>query len=96
MTDTITRVVRALASERTHVVDIPAPLFAGYRLFGADFLGVQLPIATRCGSVLRGKDSAAVCMEPGTPVTCSRCRRITGVETAGSDNNRAPVPLVAR
>lgn len=96
MSDLHTRVVRNLGANRTHVVDVPADLFAGYRFLGSDFVGVQLPVVTRCGSEIRGRDSAAVCMEPGTRVSCSRCRRLTGVEVAGAGNNEPPVPLIPK
>ena len=89
-----TRVVRSLGAERTHVADIPSGLFAGYRHLGSDFVGVQLPIITRCGAELRRRDNAAVCMAPGTRVLCSRCRRLTGIERAAAGNNESPVPLV--
>lgn len=97
MSDSHTRVIRNLGANRTHVADVPAALFAGYRFLGSDFVGVALPIVTRCGSALRGRTtSAAVCMEPGTRVSCPQCRRLTGVEVAADGNNESPVPLVPK
>lgn len=96
MNDLHTRVIRNLGASRTHVADVPTALFAGYRHLGSDFIGVALPIVTRCGSELRGRTSAAVCMEPGTRVSCSQCRRLTGVEAAADGNHESPVPLAPK
>jgi hypothetical protein len=82
-----TRVVRALGASRAHVVDAHPDQFRVCRWMGSSFIGLSLPLATRCGALLRGKDSAAVCMEPGTRVTCAQCRRLTGIERAGDDNH---------
>lgn len=81
---TVTRVVRALGANRTHVVDAPAALLGRYQMFGSEFTGIATPIITRCGAKLSG--GAVVCMESGTRVGCSRCRRLTGVEAAIANN----------
>lgn len=83
------RVVRALGANRTHVADAHPDQFHVCRWLGATFIGLSLPLATRCGALLRGRNSAAVCMEPGTRVTCARCVRLTGIERAGDDNHLA-------
>lgn len=91
-----TRVIRNLGAGRTHVADVPAGLFVDCFHLGGAFVGAQLPIVTRCGTELRGRDSAAVCMNPGTRVTCSRCRRLTGIERAADGNNESPVSPIPR
>lgn len=90
----VTRVVRALAAEKTHVVDAPEALLGRYRMLGSEFTGIDTPIVTRCGAKLGG--GAVVCMEAGTRVACSRCRRLTGVGVAAADNTAGPSAGVAR
>lgn len=87
-----TRVVRALGSSRTHVVTVPVGQLC-LDEFIRLYVGVAVPVVTRCGSVLRdGQERAAVCMEPGTKVRCAQCRRITGVTVAAGDNMQRPAP----
>lgn len=83
----ITRVVRAIGAERVHVADAHAGQVRVCRMFGSTFLGLELPLATRCGAVLRARD-VAVCMEAGARVTCAPCRRLSGVDRAAEDNTR--------
>lgn len=84
------RVVRALASGRVHVVDVPRAAFTVFRWIGPPCIGVALPVATLCTATLRGRDSVAVCMEPGTRVTCRTCARLAGVDRADDHNDRHP------
>lgn len=87
----LSRVVRAPGSERVHVVETPAGQFVTGSFLNTPYLGVAVPVATRCGSVLR--DSAkhpVVCMEAGTRVTCPRCHRITSIGRAAATNTDDP------
>lgn len=84
------RVVRAMASSQLHVVDVPEGQFGAYRWIGSAFIGIQMPVITACGAQLRGRHDAVVCMKPGSKVTCSRCRRISGVDRAPGGNQCAP------
>jgi hypothetical protein len=84
-----TRVVRAFGSEVTHVVDAPTGQFADM-FFVTSFVGIDTPVVTRCGAVLRSAHRAAVCMMAGTRVKCSRCKRITGLTVAPAGNELLP------
>lgn len=86
----LTRVVRAHGSEKTHVVAAPAGAFDRYSWLGSPFVGIALPLATRCGVQLRGTTSAAVCMRAGTKVRCVQCRRLTGLTEAAEGNGDMP------
>jgi hypothetical protein len=46
----------------------------------------EFPLATRCGVILRCRVGAAVCMKPSTRVSCTQCRRITGINETPADN----------
>jgi hypothetical protein len=87
--DLHTRVVRALGSSVTHVIEAPTSQYVDM-FFTTSFIGVLIPVATRCGAVLHCSFGVAVCMEAGTPVKCSRCRRITGITTAPAENGVLP------
>ena len=90
MAETHTRVIRALGSGTTHVADVHHSTFHN-AVFVGPFVGVEMPVATRCGSLLRGREARdlAVCMKAGTKVTCSRCRRLTGIAVAAEGNEHA-------
>jgi hypothetical protein len=82
------RVVRNLRSGLVHVVEVESTFqYNVCQFLGSPFLGVLTPVLTECGTELRGKGSAAVCMEPGTKVKCARCRRISGIEQAPETNH---------
>lgn len=90
MTDTVSRVIRTLGSGRTHVADVH-PDQLEYCTWIGDFTGVTLPLATRCGAILRCRTGVAVCMKPGTQVRCPRCRTVTGIHEASADNTTTAV-----
>lgn len=91
MSETVSRVVRTLGSERTHVAVVPVGQFGTYTWLGAEFTGVSLPLVTRCGAELAAHHRVAVCMKAGTRVRCPRCRRLTRLERAPEGNELPPV-----
>lgn len=93
MTETLlhTRVVRALGSSKVHVVDVISDQLQQFTIADVLCTGIELPIATRCGAMLRRNASKlAVCMNPTTRITCSRCRMVTGMQFAKPGNQDVP------
>ena len=81
------KVIRDLGASVTHVAGVMPGQLRCFRVLGSPFIGVALPIATRCGSILRRKDSAAVCMNPGTKVSCRSCRNLSQLTVAPDGNH---------
>lgn len=64
-------VVRSLGSAKTHNADVSEEVIEQLTIFGSNFEGVLVPVATRCQRTM--KRYPVVIMNAGSKVNCREC-----------------------